>query len=81
MSSVLEEKEAIRDLISAYCFYVDNGEFDKFAGLFTEDAIFEAGPFGGSRAGGRFMISSRHKSRVPAKVPRENIARSTMSSA
>ena len=46
MASILEEKEAIRDLMSAYCFYVDNGEFDKFAGLFTEDGIFEAGPLG-----------------------------------
>jgi hypothetical protein len=46
MASELEEKEAIRDLMSAYCFHVDSGEFDKFAALFTEDAIFEAGPFG-----------------------------------
>ena len=44
MISVLEEKEAIRDLMSAYCFYVDNGEFEKFAGLFTADGIFESGP-------------------------------------
>ena len=46
MTSILEEKEAIRDLMSAYCFYVDNGEFDKLANLFTEDGIFEAGPLG-----------------------------------
>ncbi len=46
MASVLEEKDAIRDLMSAYCFYVDNGEFEKFANLFTADAIFEAGPLG-----------------------------------
>ena len=44
--SILEEKEAIRDLLSAYCFHVDDCEFDKFAGLFAEDAIFEPGPQG-----------------------------------
>ena len=46
MLSTLEEKEAIRDVMSAYCFYVDNGEFEKFAGLFTADGIFETGPLG-----------------------------------
>ncbi len=46
MITVLEEKEAIRDLMSAYCFHVDNGEFEKFAGLFTTDGIFESGPLG-----------------------------------
>ncbi|HLW71559.1 MAG TPA: nuclear transport factor 2 family protein [Candidatus Binataceae bacterium] len=46
MSSILEEKEAIRDLMSEYCFYVDNGEFEKFAALFALDGIFETGPLG-----------------------------------
>ena len=63
MASELEEKEAIRDLMSAYCFYVDNGEFDKFAGLFTEDAIFEAGPFG--RLQGRHAIYDFINAQVP----------------
>ena len=44
--SILEEKEAIRDLLSTYCFHVDDCEFDKFAALFAEDAIFEPGPQG-----------------------------------
>jgi ketosteroid isomerase-like protein len=43
MTSVLEDKEAIRDLLSAYCFHVDNGEFDHWAKLFAEDAVLEAG--------------------------------------
>jgi ketosteroid isomerase-like protein len=63
MASVLEEKEAIRDVMSAYCFYVDNGEFDKFAALFTEDAIFEAGPFG--RLIGRQAIYDFINAQVP----------------
>ncbi len=46
MISVLEEKDAIRDLMSEYCFYIDNGEFEKFAGLFTADGVFETGPLG-----------------------------------
>ncbi len=46
MPSVLEEKEAIRDLMSAYCFYVDDGEFEKLAALFTIDGVFETGPLG-----------------------------------
>jgi len=46
MASILEEKEAIRDLLSTYCFHVDDGEFDKFAALFTADGTFEPGPQG-----------------------------------
>jgi hypothetical protein len=65
MVSVLEEKEAIRDLMSAYCFYVDNGEFEKFAGLFTADGIFESGPLGKLR--GRKVIHDF----IAAHVPRE----------
>jgi len=65
MISVLEEKEAIRDLMSAYCFYVDNGEFEKFAGLFTADGIFESGPLGKLR--GRKAIHDF----IAAHVPRE----------
>ncbi|MBV1931465.1 MAG: nuclear transport factor 2 family protein [Porticoccaceae bacterium] len=43
MTSVLEDKEAIRDLLSAYCFHVDDGEYDQWAELFTEDATLLAG--------------------------------------
>src|SRR5579859_234095 len=46
MISVLEEKEAIREVMSAYCFYLDSGEFTKFADLFTPDGAFETGPLG-----------------------------------
>jgi uncharacterized protein (TIGR02246 family) len=46
MASILEEKDAIRDLMSAYCFHVDEGKFDKFAALFAKDGIFEPGPQG-----------------------------------
>ena len=46
MPSILEDKDAIRDLMSAYCFHVDQGEFDQFAALFTTDGTFEPGPQG-----------------------------------
>jgi uncharacterized protein (TIGR02246 family) len=64
MSLQLEEKEAIRDLMSAYCFYVDDGEFDKFAELFAADGIFEAGPLG--KLQGRKAI----RDFISAQVPR-----------
>ena len=63
MASELEEKEAIRDLMSAYCFHVDNGEFEQFATLFTDDAIFEAGPFG--KLHGRQAIFDFISAQVP----------------
>jgi len=63
MISVLEEKEAIRDIMSAYCFYVDNGEFEKFAGLFTADGLFETGPLGKLR--GRKAIHDFIAAHVP----------------
>jgi hypothetical protein len=46
MAASLEDKEAIRELMSAYCFHLDNGEFEQFAALFTVDATFESGPLG-----------------------------------
>jgi uncharacterized protein (TIGR02246 family) len=64
MASILEEKEAIRDLMSAYCFYVDNGDFEQFAELFTLDGIFEAGPLG--KLQGRAAI----RDFITAQVPR-----------
>jgi hypothetical protein len=63
MASELEEKEAIRDLMSAYCFCLDNGEFDKFAALFSEDATFEAGPLG--KLQGRRAIYDFINAQVP----------------
>lgn len=65
MASILEEKDAIRDVMSAYCFYVDNGEFEKFTNLFTADGIFEAGPMG--KLQGREAI----RNFITAAVPRE----------
>lgn len=46
MTTVLEEKDAIHETIANYCFYVDAGELDKWADLFTDDGIFDAGDLG-----------------------------------
>jgi uncharacterized protein (TIGR02246 family) len=65
MASVLEEKEAIREVLSAYCFYVDNGEFDKWTDLFTEDGVFDAGPL--AKVQGRQAIKEFITKAVPRK--------------
>lgn len=46
MSGVLEEKDAIRELMARYCFHFDNGEFDQWLRLFTADAVFDLGARG-----------------------------------
>ncbi len=46
MGSVLEEKDAIRDLLSRYCFHFDAGEFEQWLDLFTPDGVFDLGPRG-----------------------------------
>jgi uncharacterized protein (TIGR02246 family) len=40
MASVLEDKDAIRELIARYCFLIDTAKYDEWAGLFTEDGSF-----------------------------------------
>ncbi len=46
MSSVLEEKDAIRELLARYCFHFDNGEFEQWLSLFTDDGAFDLGARG-----------------------------------
>ena len=46
MPSVLEEKDAIRELMARYCFHFDNGEFDAWLDLFTPDGAFDLGKMG-----------------------------------
>lgn len=46
MLSVLEEKEAIRELLAEYCFRFDNGEFEEWLRLFTADGVFDLGARG-----------------------------------
>ena len=46
MASVLEEKDAIRELMARYCFAFDRGRFDEWVELFTEDGCFDLGERG-----------------------------------
>jgi len=46
MASVLEEKDAIRELLARYCFHFDLGAFDDWIALFTPDGVFDVGPMG-----------------------------------
>jgi hypothetical protein len=46
MPSVLEEKDAIRELLARYCFHFDTGEFDEWLTLFTDDGAFEVSGIG-----------------------------------
>jgi hypothetical protein len=46
MTSILEDKDAIREVFAQYCFYTDSGQFEKYVDLFTEDCDWDGGPFG-----------------------------------
>ena len=46
MASVLEDKDAIRELLARYCFHFDSGDFDEWIDLFTPDGVFDVGPMG-----------------------------------
>jgi uncharacterized protein (TIGR02246 family) len=46
MTTLLEDKDAIRELLSQYCFCVDSGDAETYAAMFTEDGVWDGGPFG-----------------------------------
>ncbi|MGH7061325.1 MAG: nuclear transport factor 2 family protein [Stellaceae bacterium] len=54
MSSALEEKDAIREVLAEYCFRLDDGRFAEMAALFTEDGTWHTA-FG--KATGRAAIA------------------------
>ena len=41
MPGMLEEKDAIRELLAEYCFRLDSGWFDGMAALFAENGTWE----------------------------------------
>jgi len=70
MTSALEEKDAIREVLAQYCFALDEGRFDDMAALFTEDGTWDTA-FGS--ATGRPAIVELVKAiraRAPASAPR-----------
>jgi 3-phenylpropionate/cinnamic acid dioxygenase small subunit len=70
MPSVVEEKDAIREVLAEYCFRLDDGRFDEMAALFTEDGTWDTA-FG--KATGRQAIAELARSlrtRVAEPRPR-----------
>ncbi|MBV8888575.1 MAG: nuclear transport factor 2 family protein [Alphaproteobacteria bacterium] len=55
MTSAIEEKDAIREVMAEYCFRLDGGQFGEMAALFTEDGTWETA-FG--KATGRQAIAA-----------------------
>jgi hypothetical protein len=41
MPTLLEDKDAIRELLAEYCFLFDAAEFDDWVRLFTKDGVFQ----------------------------------------
>ena len=39
--SLLEEKDAIREVLAEYCFRLDGGDYEGMAALFAEDGTWE----------------------------------------
>lgn len=38
---ILEEKDAIREVLAEYCFRLDGGDYEGMAALFTEDGTWD----------------------------------------
>lgn len=47
----LESRSALRDLVSDYCIGFDSHDWDRFIGIWHEDAVWEIGPPFGSFTG------------------------------
>jgi hypothetical protein len=41
MPSVLEDKDQIRELLATYCFHFDEGKFDDWIELWTDDPVWD----------------------------------------
>lgn len=46
MPTLLEDKEAIRELFYRYCYGTDTGDTETWVGVFTDDCLWDGGPFG-----------------------------------
>jgi uncharacterized protein (TIGR02246 family) len=67
MANTLEEKDAIREILGAYCFHLDSGNFEAMAALFTEDGVWHT-DFG--KGIGRTGIVAHARSLRTAEAPR-----------
>jgi uncharacterized protein (TIGR02246 family) len=67
MAGMLEDKDAIREVLATYCFHLDAGRFDEMAALFTEDGVWHT-DFG--RGTGRAGIAEHARSLRAGDAPR-----------
>ena len=75
MSTVLEDKDAIRDLLHEYCFCMDEGRFDEPAALFAPDGAWIA-PY--RQANGPAEIAAWLKQSVPPDPKRMHYVMNTI---
>lgn len=76
--TILEEKDAIGDLLSEYCFHVDNGDYEDWINLFTADGAFVAGPMGTNK--GHEALTTFAAKALPAKGEGNGMKHCTMNS-
>jgi hypothetical protein len=69
MATALEDKEAIRELLSEYCFRMDDFRFAELGALFTEDGEWIA-PY--ARARGPREIAALMARNIPAEPKRKH---------
>jgi uncharacterized protein (TIGR02246 family) len=62
--SILEDKDAIREIMAAYCHALDGCRFAEVAGFFADDAVWTT-DYGEAR--GRKAIEDMLRSVVPAR--------------
>ncbi|MCP5146189.1 MAG: nuclear transport factor 2 family protein [Gammaproteobacteria bacterium] len=59
--SLVEDKEALREVVAKYCHYVDSGNIEAWLDLFTEDAVFDGGAKVGMHHGkAAFRVFNEH---------------------
>jgi hypothetical protein len=69
MTTPIEDKEAIRELLSEYCFRMDDFRFAELGALFTEDGDWIA-PY--ARARGPAEIAALMARNIPAEPKRKH---------
>jgi uncharacterized protein (TIGR02246 family) len=70
MTSVIEEKDAIRELLAEYCFALDEGRFDDMAALFSEDGTWDTAFGSATGRPGIVALVKSIRARAPATAPR-----------
>lgn len=71
MAGVLEEKDAIREVMARYCFALDDGRFADMAALFTENGTWQTffGKATGRKAIAEFAAGLRaHRTENPRAI-------------